>query len=294
MKLANIVQAMHHSGSHSVVQTLARLCVVLLAIVLIVSCQLVDGPSSAVPSEGETSVAPSTEWLFSLDELEERIIFLTNQALQAADPQGLYQLKHRLMGFRSGDSIASMWARDYWHAFLNFNLMRVELYLHENSQVKLLLNEAIDTLVQSTSNSVEKEALLAILYHFQIGQDPANTFAHFTKMQDHLDAAVATDELNLRTQLAQVIIATNPIEGFRIDIDVEETVDQVMAQSMESPQSNDVAATTWGKSLVYQYWIDWLDNKGQREVAKNLIQQAIEEFPDDFFLQLLHRQMTPM
>ncbi|MXX94131.1 MAG: hypothetical protein F4039_09175 [Gammaproteobacteria bacterium] len=231
----------------------------------------------------EDTSTDEPEWEFSWDTLEARTFALRNRTLQRQDPQDLYQLKYQLLSPPNKNGVVPESVRTYWYAYVSFNLILVEESFGESDQVKRLLIETIQTLDSIENKSVEVRALLAILYRLRVKHEPDNTFELVLSMQNHLDAAIELDPENLRTKVAQTMLAVRPIPGFGIDEDVEATIHQALEVSPTNASLTH--SPTWGRSMVFQLWLEWLALRDENSEFMKVLNRATLEFPEDVYLQ---------
>lgn len=246
----------------------------------IVKEDIEDSQSNRTSDDAATD---EPEWEFSWDTLEAHTLELRNRTLERRDPQDLYQLKYRLLSPPNKNGGVSESVRAYWYAYVSFNLVLVEERLGESDQVKRLLVETIQTLDSIERKSVEVQALLAILYRLRIKHEPENTFELVLSMQDHLDAAIDLDSENLRTKVAQTMLAVRPIPGFGINEDVEATILQALDDS--TPNDSLTIEPTWGRSMIFQLWLEWLASRNENTEFFEVVNRATREHRDDVYLQ---------
>ena len=244
-----------------------------VVVIALTGCQTVQLES---PTESDA------EWIFDWDNLESRIIELTNQALREESLSDLYQLKSQLVSIHTGDNDQRASSRDYWTAILNSNLILVEQEHGENTQVHRLIDESIELLERTDYAIVETNALLAMLYRAKIDHDRSRTFELFSKMQDALDVAIEEDPTNLRVLLAQMFISVAPILGFSIDLDVQASIDTALTSTYEV--TGDAMTPTWGLPEIYALAIGRLMEAEKLSEANELAAQAISKFPNDYLL----------
>ena len=246
-----------------------------LSVVLLVStgCQTVQLESTGDANE---------EWIFDWDNLESRIIELTNQAIRDENPSELHHLKSLVESEQTDENDKRASSGAYWLAVLNTNLVLVEQERGESTQVLQLLDESIKLLEHADYTLVEKNSLLAMLYRAKIEYDPTHTFELFSKMQDALDVAIQADSKNLRALLAQVFIGVQPVLGFSIDLDVQKSIDTALKSTYET--RGDAMTPTWGLEQIYALAIGWLMETENLTEASALSAEAIGKFPDDAVL----------
>ena len=240
----------------------------------------------------ETPEESDGEWIFDWDELEARIIELTNQAIHDESPSELYRLKSQLVKIHTGTNDTRALSREYWTAVLNTNLIFLEQEIGEDDQVHRLIDESIELLEQSDYSIAETNSLLALLYRAKIDYDQTRTFELFSKMQDALDRAIEADSTNLRVLFAQIFIGVSPVTGFSIDIDVQANIDTVLSSNYET--EGDAMTPTWGLPKIYGIAIGLLMEAEKISEASELTEIAIEKFPNDstlsYFAQLFQIQ----
>lgn len=232
--------------------------------------------------QSESSVDSDGEWVFEWDNLESRIVELTNQGLRDENPSELYHLKSLVENVRISEDDPHALSGAYWLSVLNTNLVLVEQERGESSQVLHLLDESIELLEHTEFSVAEKNALLAMLYRAKIEYEPSRTFELFSKMQDALDVAIEADSTNLRVLLAQVFIGVQPVLGFSIDLDVQKSID--IALNSEFKTQGDAMTPTWGLSQIYALAISRLMEAEKITEASELAAEAIDKFPDDTLL----------
>lgn len=255
-------------------------------VLFLTACQPIvkeDIEDSQSNRTSDDTATDEPEWEFSWDTLEARTLELRNRTLERRDPQDLYQLKYRLLSPPNKNGGVSESVRAYWYAYVSFNLVLVEERLGESDQVKRLLVETIQTLDGIENKSVEVQALLAILYRLRIKHEPENTFELVLSMQDHLDAAIDLDSENLRTKIAQTMLAVRPIPGFGISQDVEVTIHQAL--DVSPPNDSLTIAPTWGRSMIFQLWLEWLASRNENTEFLEVLNRATREYRDDVYLQ---------
>lgn len=235
----------------------------------------------------ESPVDTEVDWVFNWDNLESRIIELTNTALRDESAAELYRLKSRLATIQTGDDDHRSPSREYWTAVLNTNLIFFEQEHGENTQVHSLIDESIELLEQSDYPKVETNALLAILYRAKIDYDETQTFELFSKMQDALDVAIEADPANLRVLLAQVFIGVQPVLGFSIDLDIQTSIDTALTSKYETV--GDAMTPTWGLPELYGFAIGHSLEADKLNEAYELTAEAIDRFPDDMTLKYFAR-----
>lgn len=233
--------------------------------------------------QSESMVDSDGEWVFEWDNLESRIIELTNQGLRDENPSELYHLKSLVENVRTSEDGPLTLSGAYWLSVLNTNLVLVEQERGgEPTQVLHLLDESIELLEHTEFSVVEKNALLAMLYRAKIEYDPSRTFELFSKMQDTLDVAIEADSTNLRVLLAQVFIGVQPVLGFSIDLDVQKSIDTALNSTFKT--QGDSMTPTWGLSQIYALAISRLMEAEKITEASELAAEAIDKFPDDTLL----------
>lgn len=239
------------------------------------------------PEESDSAIESDEDWVFDWDDLESRIIELSNVALRDENSTELHSLKSEIKSFLTDDDDQRASSREYWTAVLNTNLIFFEQEYGENAQVQTLIDESIELLEQSDYPAVETNALLAILYRAKIDYDEEQTFALFSKMQDALDIAIEADPANLRVLLAQVFIGVHPVLGFSIDIDVQASIDTALKSEYEA--DGDSMTPTWGLPLLYGLAIGRLLEAKKVTEAFELTVLAIDRCPDDMTIQYYGR-----
>ena len=264
----------------------ARLLLLSTLLVLFISaCQPINDEeveSTSTPPKEPIVDSEEPEWVFSWETVEARTIELRNHATTQRDPNDLYQLKYQLLSPPNRNGSVSEDLRIYWYAFASLNLILVEERLGALDQVKRLLDETIQVLEDLDPKSVEVHALLAILYRLNIEHETERTFELVLSMQDHLDSAIELDPDNLRTLVAQTLVAVRPIPGFGISADVDETVQKALSASTVNDSLPN--SPTWGIPLIYLFWIEWLSTQDQYDKLMREFNRAKQEFPDDAFL----------
>lgn len=270
--------------------TVFRLSLSLSCILLVLSgCQSVqiDPPDE-----------PDGEWVFDWDELDDRIIELTNQAVRDESPSELYRLKSQLVKIHTGENDERALSREYWIAVLNTNLIFLEQEIGDDDQVHRLIDESIELLEQTDYVRAETDSLLAMLYRAKIDYDESRTFELFSKMQDALDRAIEADPTNLRVLFAQIFIGVSPVLGFTIDIDVQANINTVLSSNYET--KGDAMTPTWGLPKIYGIAIGRLMEAEKLTEASELTAKAIEKFPNDTTLsyfahlfQIEHNNVQP-
>ncbi|MYD44773.1 MAG: hypothetical protein F4W92_00235 [Gammaproteobacteria bacterium] len=264
---------------HTIMKNVLRLSLGLSCILLILSgCQSV---------QMETPDAPDGEWVFDWDELEARIIELTNQAIRDESPSELYRFKSQLVKIHTGENDERALSREYWTAVLNTNLIFLEQEIGDDDQVHRLIDESIELLEQTDYAIAETNSLLAMLYRAKIDYDQSRTFELFSKMQDALDRAIEADPTNLRVLFAQIFIGVSPVTGFSIDIDVQANIDTVLLSNYET--KGDAMTPTWGLPEIYGIAVGRLLEAEKIVEASELTAKAIAEFPDDTTLSYFAR-----
>lgn len=249
-----------------------------------IGCQTVE---TEHPDESDSDVESDGDWVFDWDDLESRIIELSNVALRDESSTELQSLKSQINSFQSDEDDQRASSREYWTAVLNTNLIFFEQEYGEGAQVQTLIDESIELLEQSNYATVETNALLAILYRAKIDYDEGQTFALFSKMQDALDIAIEADPANLRALLAQVFIGVHPVLGFSIDIDVQACIDTALTSKYEV--DGDSMTPTWGLPLLYGLAIGRLLEARKVTEAYELTVQAMDRCPDDMTIQYYGR-----
>ncbi len=251
----------------------------------IVACTSIDTPTSSdEPSQ-------NTTWEFSWDGLEARIIELTDEAMVSGSPAQLYQLKSKLDSqSTTGDAEAT--TRNYWYAILNLNLIQVENTLDESRQASRLIDEAIEMLNDADYDAIEIHALLAILYRAKINHDEANTFELVMEMEDNLDAAIELDPMNRRVLLAQLLIGSDPAPGFNSVENLAPIIEDALASGLIHEQGN-AFTPTWGMPLIYGFSVGLLMEQGEMDRAAQITKDAIEQYPNDSYLQSYDRLFFP-
>ena len=249
-----------------------------------IGCQTVP---TERPEESDSAIESDEDWVFDWDDLESRIIELSNIALRDESSTELQSLKSQINSFQTDDDDQRASSREYWTAVLNTNLIFFEQEYGESAQVQTLIDESIQLLEQSDYPTVETNALLAILYRAKIDYDEGQTFALFSKMQDALDIAIEADPANLRVLLAQVFIGVHPVRGFSIDIDVQANIDTALTSNYEV--DGDSMAPTWGLPLLYGLAIGRLLEAKKVTEAYELTVQAIDRCPNDMTIQYYGR-----
>lgn len=245
----------------------------LLGMLLLSGCQ---------SSKLETTEDSDGEWAFSWDNLERRIIKLTDEAMLSENPSKLYRLKSRVIGIHTGEHTQQAAKRAYWTAVLNTNLIFVEQEHGQSDQVLRLLDESIELLEQTNYDTAETNALLAMLYRTKIDHDRTQTFELFSKMQDALDVAINADSTNLRVLLAQIFIGVAPVRGFSIDVDIQACIDVALTSTYDA--QGDALSPSWGLPQIYTLAIGYLMEAEKLVEASDLVAEAIEKFPDDSVL----------
>ncbi|MXW07015.1 MAG: hypothetical protein F4X56_06790 [Gammaproteobacteria bacterium] len=220
-----------------------------------------------------------TAWVFDWDELEARIIELTNQAVRDESPSELYRFKSQLVKIHTGEDDERALSREYWTAVLNTNLIFLEQEIGADDQVHRLIDESIELLEQTDYAIAETNSLLALLYRAKIDYDKTRTFELFSKMQDALDRAIEADPTNLRVLFAQIFIGVSPVTGFSIDIDVQANINTVLSSNYET--KGDAMTPTWGLPEIYGIAIGRLMEAEKITEASELTAMAIAKFPSD-------------
>jgi len=261
------------------------LSLLVFLVLFLTACQPIvkdDIEDSQTHQSSQETLIDEPEWEFSWETLEARTFALRNRTLQRQDPQDLYQLKYQLLSPPNKNGVVPESVRTYWYAYVSFNLILVEERFGESDQVKRLLIETIQTLDSIENKSVEVQALLAILYRLRVKHEPDNTFELVLSMQDHLDAAIKLDSENLRTKVAQTMLAVRPIPGFGINQDVEATI----RQALDVSPTNDslTISPTWGRSMIFQLWLEWLASDNENTEFVEVLNRASREFPKDIYL----------
>ena len=230
--------------------------------------------------QSESTVDSDGEWVFEWDNLESRIIELTNQGLRDGNPSELYHLKSLVENVRTSEDDPFPLSGAYWLSVLNTNLVLVEQERGgESTTVLHLLDESIELLEHTEFSVVEKNALLAMLYRAKIEYDPSRTFELFSKMQDRLDVAIEADSTNLRVLLAQVFIGVQPVLGFSIELDVQKCIDIALNSTYKT--GGDAVTPTWGLSQMYALAISRSMEAEKITEASELAAEAINKFPND-------------
>lgn len=230
----------------------------------------------------EPTVETNEEWVSDWDNLESRIIELTNEAIRDESPSELYRLKSLVENAQTSEDDPRASSGAYWLAVINTNLVFVAQEHGEPTQVLHLLTESIELLERTDYTLVEKNALLAMLYRAKIEYDQTHTFELFSKMQDSMDVAIEADSTNLRVLLAQVFIGVQPVLGFSIDLGVQSSIDTALKSNYET--RGDAMTPTWGLSQIYALAIGWLMEAEKLTEASELAAEAIGKFPDDAVL----------
>lgn len=258
-------------------------------LVILTGCQSVE---LEMPDESDGA------WVFDWDELEARIIELTNQAVRDDSPSELYRFKSQLVKIHTGENDERALSREYWTAVLNTNLIFIEQEIGDDNQVHRLIDESIELLEQTDYVVAETSSLLALLYRAKIDYDTTRTFELFSKMQDALYRAIEADPTNLRVLFAQIFIGVSPVLGFTIDIDVQANINTVLSSNYET--QGDAMTPTWGLPEIYGIAIGRLMEAEKLTEASELTAQAIEKYPNNstlsYFAQLFqieHNSVKP-
>lgn len=281
---------MYNVHGRSIIQWLSDVLITVMKRILSLSlCWsiLLISQTGCQSVQQDSQVDSDIDWVFDWDELESRIIELTNEALRDENAAKLYSLKWRLAEVQTGADDHRSSSREYWTAVLNTNLIFFEQEHGESTQVHSLIDESIELLEQSNYPIVETNALLAILYRAKIDYDEEQTFELFSKMQDALDVAIDVDPANLRVLLAQVFIGVQPVLGFSIDLDIQNSIDTALTSKYETV--GDAMTPTWGLPELYGFAIGHLLEVDKLNEAYELTAQAIDRFPDDITLKYFAR-----
>ena len=256
-------------------------CALLFTISYFVGCASVN-TSSEPPLSGNP-----------LQTIEQRIETTTNQSYSSEDTSDLYALKGEILLWDLPPDDRE--ARAYWLAYANLNLARLGEILGNPSQSLFLIDEAIESLDEAEVGDVESHALLAILAKEKIKFEPDESFSLVTRVRNQLSIALEIDSDNLRVHVANVMDAVVDTPGFRGRIDPDEAIslafDRLIENTTDRGESSKFSfSPTWGGAHILGYKAMHLVNVGREEEAVSTLSEALDEYPNHFWLLEIQKQ----
>lgn len=251
-------------------------CALALFALCVVGCTTID-----------TSPGVGTALMDPFQDVERRILDVTNQSYESGDAAGAYAFKREMLEWNIDPTKLAEF--DYWLSFLDFNLARLEEHFGDSDQSLRLFDHALEQLNRSDGSHAEAQALNAILVKSKIPLKPDDTFELLMDMRDMLDNALNLDRHSLRVQLAAVMDVVIHVPGFGRASNPDDVIELALTTDPIQVQESSIFThpPTWGRAEVLALKIIHLGNSGRNDEATMTLELALREYPDHFRLRML-------
>lgn len=178
---------------------------------------------------------------------------------------------------------------NYWNSYIDYLLSLYFLSQNQKDSSIIYIEKSIEKLKDKKLSS-EGYALLGMSNVFSIQfQDGLKVIARSKKSDDYFSEALKLDSMNLRAYLGMAVKDFYTPEEYG----GKRMVENFLKKAINKPNriSNDLRLPSWGKDYAYELLIRHYLNKKDSINAKEYLQKAINEYPNNIQILKLSTQL---
>lgn len=178
---------------------------------------------------------------------------------------------------------------NYWSSYIDYLVSLYFLSQNQKDSSAVYIEKSIEKLKDKKLSS-DGYALLGMSNVFSIQfQDGLKVIARSKKSDDYFSEALRLDSMNLRAYLGMAVkdyYTPGEYGGKKM-------VENYLKKAIDKPNriSNDLRLPSWGKDYAYELLIRYYLNKKDSANAKEFLQKAINEYPNNIQILKLSTQL---
>ena len=177
----------------------------------------------------------------------------------------------------------------YWQAFGHYYEGLYFMNTQQKADGIAALEKGIDLLESQEELNSEEHVMVGTLMGLLMGLAPGKVMTLSAKSGKHLQKAVKKDAQNMRAYMALGKSDYYTPKMFGGGKKVEEYL--LKALSMEDQHLDDSQAPTWGRSEAYMHLVQFYQREDRTDEAKLYVKKALKEYPDDYSLNKLDKEL---